>query len=314
MPNYETMESYYKTKSIFKLLIKWKWHLLVIVVIAAGLAALFSSSIFIKPRFKSSAIVYPANLVVLSEESETEQMIELIQSTDIKFQIIDCFELDEHYGISKDDANYKAKILKTFDGNVSFQKTPNEALVITVVDIDPQVASDMVDSIISFYNKMVLSLHVEKSLEIVEIYKNEYNKKLVEIDSLSQQLKSFRTEYGLLDLTAQVEKYTEAIYMGRSLDEAREVLGNWQEYGAMYQKTDSLYYYAISDMHEAKTTYEDAIRDAEKQQSFAHVVSKPFPADKKSYPIRWLIVLFSVVGAFLAGVIVISLIEGNKKQ
>jgi uncharacterized protein involved in exopolysaccharide biosynthesis len=308
------MENYYKTKSIFKLILKWKWHLIIFVIIAAGLAVLFSSSLFIKPKFKSTATVYPANITVLSEESETEQMLELIESTDIKFRVIESFKLYDHYGVSKDDSNYKDKILKYFEGNVSFQKTPNEAIVISVVDEDPQIASDMADSIISFYSDMVLSLNKVKSKEIVTIYYKEYTKKLEEIDSLSKQLKTFRTEYGLLDLSAQVEKYTEAIYLGKSLDEARTVLGNWEEYGSDYQMTDSLYYYAISDMHTAKTVYESAMRDVEKIQTYAHVISKPFPADKKSYPIRWIIVLFSVLGAFLAGVIVISIIEGNKKQ
>lgn len=308
------MENYYKTKSIFRLISKWKWHLIIIMVLAGIFASVFSASWFIKPKFKSSAVIYPANLVVLSEESETEQMLEMIQSTDIKFQIIDCFKLDEHYKIRKDAPNFKAKVLKDFDTNVSFQKTPNQAVVITVVDTDPQKASDMADSIISFYNQMVLTLHVKKSHEILQIYKKEYFKRNLEIDSLSLILKSYRTEYGLLDLTAQVEKYTEAIYLGKSLDEARTVLGNWEKYGAEYQKTDSLYYYAISDMHKAKYTFESAQRDTEKRITYTHVVSKPFPADKKSYPIRWLILLFSVVGAFVAGVIIISIIEGNKKQ
>ncbi|MDD2385773.1 MAG: hypothetical protein PHP52_03220 [Bacteroidales bacterium] len=308
------MENYYKTKSIFRLIAKWKWHLIVIMVVAGIFASVFSASWFIKPKFKSSAVIYPANLIVLSEESETEQMLEMIQSTDIKFQIINCFKLDEHYKINKDAPNFRAKILKNFDANVSFQKTPNQAVVITVVDTDPQKASDMADSIISFYNKMVLELHINKSHEILKIYKGEYVKRNLEIDSLSLILKSYRTEYGLLDLTAQVEKYTEAIYLGKSLVEARTVLGNWEKYGAEYQKTDSLYYYAISDMHKAKYIFESAQRDTEKTITYTHVVSKPFPADKKSYPIRWLIFMFSVVGAFLAGVIVISLIEGNKKQ
>ena len=141
-----------------------------------------------------------------------------------------------------------------------------------------------------------------------------YDSKMREIDSLGTILKNYRTEYGMLDMTAQVEKYTEAIYSGRSLDEARTVLGNWQEYGAEYHKNDSLFYYALSDMHIAKSTYENALRDANKVQTFSHVISKPFPADKKSYPVRWLIVLFSVLGAFLTGTIVISLIEGAKKS
>lgn len=312
-PKYEIMESYYKTKNIFKLIFKWKWHLVVIVCLSCALAVLFSSSWFIKPKFKSTATVYPANIIVLSEESETEQMLELIQSSDIKFKVIDAFNLYEHYGVNKDDDKSKDKILKYYNGNVDFQKTPNEAIVISVVDEVPQTAADMVDSIICYYDQMVLDMQKLKSKEIVKIYQREYHKKLKEIDSLAGALNTYRTEYGLLDLSAQVEKYTEAIYMGKSLDEARTVLGNWEEYGADYQKTDSLYFYAISDMYQAKNVFENATRDVEKVQTFSHVVSKPFPADKKSYPVRWLIVLFSVLGAFLAGVIIIGIIEGNKK-
>ena len=115
-------------------------------------------------------------------------------------------------------------------------------------------------------------------------------------------------------MEAQVKKYTEAIYMGKSLDEARMVLGNWKEFGANYQKNDSLFYYAISDFHIIKTIYENSMRDAGKVQTYAHIISKPFPADKKTYPIRWLIVLFSMIGSFLAGTIIISIVEGSKKQ
>jgi capsular polysaccharide biosynthesis protein len=126
------MESYYKTKNIFKLIVKWKWHLLVLVVGACALAVLLSSTWFIKPKYKSTATVYPANINCLSEESESEQMLEMIQSTDIKFRIIDSFELYDHYGVGKDDSNSKDKILKLYNGNVSVQKTPNEAIIISV--------------------------------------------------------------------------------------------------------------------------------------------------------------------------------------
>lgn len=306
------MESYFKTKSIFKLIYKWKWHLLILMTVAGALGALFSSSWFIEPKYKSSAVVYPANITPASDESESEQMLEILQSDEIKFQVIESFDLYEHYGVSKDDKNNIWKILKYYNGNVTITKTPNEAIIITAVDKDPQVASDIVDSIINFYDKKVLKLNTEKSEEIVKIYKKEYLKKLREIDSLGNILKSYRTEYGLLDMSAQVEKYTEAIYMGRSLDEARLVLGNWQEFGSEYHKNDSLFYYALSDMHVSKVIYEEAVRDANKVQTYAFVISKPYPADKKSYPIRWMIVLFSTLGAFLAGAIIISLIEGYK--
>jgi len=52
-------------------------------LIAGGTVALsifFSSELFIKPKYKSTAIVYPSNLIPYSTESPTEQMIQLFGS------------------------------------------------------------------------------------------------------------------------------------------------------------------------------------------------------------------------------------------
>ncbi|NLA24746.1 MAG: hypothetical protein GX879_07245, partial [Bacteroidales bacterium] len=85
--NYYIMEQHFRTKKLFDLSIKWKWHLLIIALVAAALGALISSPIIIKPKFKSFAVVYPANVYPFSEESETEQMLEVIQSLDIRYRV-----------------------------------------------------------------------------------------------------------------------------------------------------------------------------------------------------------------------------------
>ena len=41
---------------------------------------------------------------------------------------------------------------KIYDANINIRKTPNDAIVISVRDIDPQIASNIVDSIIKFYD------------------------------------------------------------------------------------------------------------------------------------------------------------------
>mgnify|MGYP003531303587 CR=1 FL=1 len=83
------MESYFKTKSILNLIAKWKWHLLIITVVAAILGYVFSCPYFIHPKFKSSATLYPANIICHSDESESEQMLQILTSNDIMFKIID---------------------------------------------------------------------------------------------------------------------------------------------------------------------------------------------------------------------------------
>ena len=138
------MENYFNNKNLLDLVLKWKVHLFIIALIAGIASVVFSSSTFIKPKFKSSAIVYPVNLGEYSEESETEQMLELLNSGDIRDAIIDQFTLDVHYKIDKEYKYYLTAIHGKYADNVSFRKTENEAVRIEVLDTDPVIAAEMV--------------------------------------------------------------------------------------------------------------------------------------------------------------------------
>ena len=43
--------------------------------------------------------------------------------------------------------------------------------------------------------------------------------------------------------------------------------------------------------------------------TYLNIVSRPFVADKKSYPVRWVIVALCGIGAFLLSVLVVASIE-----
>ncbi|MFP4664574.1 MAG: hypothetical protein ACLFM1_09120 [Bacteroidales bacterium] len=303
------MENYFKNKGLFELISKWKYHLLILMLVAGGLSVLFSSSLFIHPKFESKAVLYPFNISPLSEESETEQMLEIIKSNDIRFDIYEAFDLDEHYGIAPNDPEYLNILNSRFDKHISFGKTPNEAIEITFLDSDPQLASDVVDSIIMFYNQKVLALNRNKSGELVKSYKHEIRRKHSEIDSLTGVLNKYRKENNLLDYGIQVEEYSEAIAQGKNLKDVRKELNNWKEFGGEYLKTDSLLWNAMKIRNGFQKKLDASILDSNKEISYAHVVSAPFPADKKAYPIRWVIVLFSVLGALIAGILVLIFID-----
>lgn len=307
------MESYFKTKSIFDLILKWKWHLLIITVVAGALGVVFSMPYFIHPKFKSTATVYPANIVCFSDESESEQMLELLESSDIKFKVIEKFDLYNHYGIDPTAQSSLAKMMTYYDDNVIIEKTPNDAINITVCDEDPQIACDMAKSIIAIYDQMVLALNVEKSQETLNIYMASCKEKEQLIDSLSKSLKKLSSEYGLIDMESQVKAYSEAIAQGKNISEAHSMLDNWQTYGHEYNMTDSLLFATIQRYEKDVKVCEDTKRDIEKVQTYSHVISKPFPADKKFYPVRWLIVLLSAIGGCLIGIIAVAIVEGCRK-
>jgi len=307
------MESYFKTKSIFYLIAKWKWHLLTITIITAILGFVFSSPYFIHPKYKSYATLYPANIVCHSDESESEQMLQILESNDIKFQIIEKYDLYRHYKIDTSDNGSLSKMMDEYNDNVTIEKTPNDAVMITVCDEDPQMAADIANSIIENYDRLVLKMNAEKSLEVYLIYSESVKKKERIIDSLSDVLKKYGTEYGMIDLSSQSRAYSEVSANGRSTGEASTILKNWQEYGADFTKTDSLRLSALQRYNSELKICEDANRDIYKVQTYSHVVSRPYVADKKFYPIRWIIVLLSAIGGCLIGIIAIAIIEGCRK-
>ena len=142
-----------------QLLYKWRIFLGSITVLAIGLSALFSSPYFISPKYKSQAIIYPVNLVLYSEETPTEQMLQILNSLDIRNQLFRDFRLAEHYQIDTTAPTFYTTLNYEFDGNIKFQKTEYESVEIEVLDTDPKMACQMVDSIISYYNDKVCSLH-----------------------------------------------------------------------------------------------------------------------------------------------------------
>ena len=221
------MESYFNNKNFFKLIIKWKYHLGIISVIVIILSIFFTSSIFINPKYESYAIIYPVNLASFSEESETEQMLQLLQSQDIKNKLFSVFHLAKHYDIDTTSDYWFTQLNKKYESLINYNKTEYESVKINVIDEDPNIASSMIDSIIVFYNDKVKSLHKLKSLEIVKGKEVLMRKLKHEIDSLLKIQNEIRHEYGILDYTVQTERLTEGyikLLQGGNSKAAKETL------------------------------------------------------------------------------------------
>ena len=115
---------FFNSIDLLRLLNRWKKHLLIAGAISLIGSIIFSSPIFIKPKFKSFALVYPSNLIAYSTESSTEQMLQLTQSYDIRNRIINTFHLFEHYGIDTvKNLTHQSEVYKKYDENIIIKKT-----------------------------------------------------------------------------------------------------------------------------------------------------------------------------------------------
>ena len=124
-----------------------------------------------------------------SEETYTEQMIQILNSKDIAREVVKELKLDDHWGIPKDYVKYKAKVFDYYYDFVSIRKTPFESVEISALDVDPSLARDIVNSILKHYNEKVTFLHREKILEYIEL-----NEK--QIASIEEKIKTYEALLG----------------------------------------------------------------------------------------------------------------------
>jgi len=307
------MEPNFKTTNLPALLWKWRVHIFIIIFVSGTGAYIFSGERFIKPLYKSEAILYPSNLIPYSTESPTEQMLQLLQSSDIRDSVISHFNLMKHYEVDPSVKFPRTQLYNMYIDNVKFSQTEYESVRIEVWDTKPEIAAKMVAQIIDLFNVKARDLQRNKSKELVIIGQKQVDAKAWEIDSLSGRLKEITDKYDIVDYEAQVTAITRSYYRTladkkspAALAEMRETMKNLREQGERYKALREMIDRANAHFNELKIALENSKKDVEKELSYSNTVAYPLPDEKKSYPSRMLIVIMAVAGALVLSVLVMA--------
>ena len=313
------MENYFRNIKLIEILTKWKWHLIIIVVATIVLSVIFSGPSFIKPRYKSSAVLYPSNIREYSDESLTEQMLQIMQSTDIRDSLIQEFNLIEHYKIDTTKKYWRSNLYWNYSRNVKINKTQYEAVLIEVFDFDPYQARDMVNAIINIYNHKIASLHNEKFNEVVAMYERYLVRKSHELDSLKALLRDLGVNYNLLDYSFQTQQVVKG-YLGTTdnsggrinSNEVQRIRKNMEEKGGDLIMLQELIRQEAANYAVIKRDYDRAYMDHDRRFTYSNIISAPQVPDKKATPVRWIIVLVSTLSVLLLSILVIGIIENTR--
>ena len=310
------MNSEYNNSVLFGLLLRWWKELLGVAILALVLSALFSSPFIITPKYKSFAVLYPANVIPMGVETPTEQMLQVLESDNVRDSIVKLYNLYETYGIDPEAPASTTALIREYQSNVTFRKTEYESVVIEVLDADPVKARDMVNSVIYFFNRKERLLQQEKAMELVKILQEQVAKKKTEMDSAEAVLAGIRQQYGILDYSLQTEyateRYLEVISTPGKQSAAKEIeplLNALKEKGGDFISLNEHLWRIRGSYNNLKEQMEAAVRDVEKDLTYCNVITNPVVADKKAYPIRWLIVLVSVAGTLLMTLLFLSILE-----
>ncbi|HET6225137.1 MAG TPA: hypothetical protein VFF27_02595 [Bacteroidia bacterium] len=306
----------------------YKWRKVLGVV---GISAIVVSgivSLLIQEKYKSTVILFPAttnsiskalyskdvDLLKFGEEEEAEQMLQILKSEEIKDRIAKKYNLMAHYGIDSTCDQKRTLLENEFQDNITLKRTELMSVRIDVLDKDPLMAANIANDIAALHDSVKIRIQQERVKEALAIVQRQYNEKVIFVQSLMDSLKALNS-HGIYDYESQSEvtseQYAIAISRGdsraiKSLEEKLQIIG---KYGSAYIAVRDQLALQQTQLNLLQTKYEETKVDAERELPQKFIVSKAFPAEKRSYPVRWIIMLVTTVSTLILAILVILLIE-----
>lgn len=334
--NQESLKKELNSVTLVQLIYKWRLPLVIITAIAIVAAIIFSSPFFIKPKYKSTVIMFPVatgsiskvlispasgikeDILGIGEEEQAEQMLQLLNSNLIMDRIIEKYNLIEHYRIDPNSKYLYTRLHKEYENNVKFRRTEYMAVKVTVLDTDPQMAADIANDIAALVDSVKNHIQRERAYMAYQIVEREYNSLKAEVDEIVDSLRSLGKR-GIHDYERQSEVLNQqlAITISQNNQQAirilQQKLDTIGKYGGTYMSLKNALEFKTEQLTLLKTKYQEAKVDAEQFLPQKFVVNNAYKAERKSYPIRWIILVVTAFIVFFTAVLAIIIIENYTK-
>jgi len=308
----------------------YRKHLAIIGLAVIIMSAIFSGPYFITPLFKSTVILYPTasnsiskvllsdnfnnskDILEFGEIEQTEQMLQVLSSNKIRDKIISKYNLLEHYNIKPNSKYRLTQLHEEYESNFVFRRTEYMAVKITVYDRNPQLAADMANEVGELVDSTINDMQKKIAVKAYKIVETEYNKLKTEIEIKEDSLTKLR-ELGVHDYESQSEMFNRqlAISMAKGDDVSRleKKLETLAKYGGPYVSLRDALEHDKKQLSQLKAKYEEAKVDAMESLPHTFVINTAYKAEKKSLPIRWLIVVVSTLAVLLLAIIIFSILD-----
>ena len=327
------MENQNKYNAFSLLQFMWKWRKWLLIVCVATFFVSAACSFLVRSRYKSTALIYAprtssVSKILLNEQNynerleikalatvdETEQMLPFLNSVAIKDSLIEKYKLAEYYNINVNKKGGMTKLYKTITNNMTIKRTDYGAISVSVSDWDPQRAYEMTLDVIRWLDTIKNAVEYERAQAACTILQNQLDSIEREIANINDSIRALMA-HGVFDVKLQSERLTQqyAIAAAQGNTAAMQRIIKEQDtiakYGAQLTSYQDLEY-NFSKYHAlCKQKMMDAKMDMTTIMPVKFVIDKPFPADKKFYPKKSIIVIISTLCAFILTLIVLLTIE-----
>ena len=324
----------FDSTNLIAFLYNYRKPLIILSFSAAVISAI--ASFFIREKFLSTVILFPANtssisksvmtedaagkndIVAFGEEEQAEQMLQILNSDMIRSKIREKYDLMKHYRIGPDEKYPITKFNKMWESNVTYKRTEFMSIRIDVLAFNADTAALIANDIAQLLDDEKNRMQKERAQKALAVIETEYNKFQEHLNQVDDSLTKIR-EMGLQDFETQIEMLSEQYY--RALAEGNktgakkleEKLDVFSKYGSAYMALFTNAEYERERLILLRSKYEETMVDATQNIPHKFIVNQAYPAEKKEYPIRWLIVVVSTLSTFLLTSIAIIGIENYKR-
>jgi tyrosine-protein kinase Etk/Wzc len=302
-------------------LISFLWKnknpLITIAIIALVVSSIVS--LLMNEKFESTVTLYPAktssvtfNEVITEDQSvskfgeneEAEQMLQILESSSIRNKIIDKFNLLKHYEIDLESKYINTDLTKTYLENINFKRNNNGAVLITVLDKSPDTAALIANEIASLFDNTKNAMIHERALTDFKIKKEKLDKIIAQMQSLRDTMSKL-SSLGVVTNDAY-RALTEGYVNSKDSEIKKSFktkMNMTEKYGSLLKSFQVKVEFLSERLATMETSYEQAESDATSYLSHKFIVEKAYPAEKKAYPIRWLIVVLSTFSSVLLAIV-----------
>ncbi|MBK9175450.1 MAG: hypothetical protein IPM46_03760 [Flavobacteriales bacterium] len=314
----------------------WARRRLILGITLFGLVAGVAAAFIITPLYRSEVILFPAvtnsaskallneqstgrdDILALGDEEDSEQLLQILHSDEIRDRVASTFDLFTVYKIKPDGKHRNSELREAYKDHIKFEYTKFSSVRVEVSDPLPQRAADIANFIAAQVDSVWKDMAHERAEKGLRIVKGKVEQLEQDIVLWQDSMRVLR-ELGVHDYHTQTERYNEylgaAIVKGdqRAVREFEERFKVLAQYGGAYVTLQDRLFNETKRLSVMRMKLEQAQADFESDLPHKFVVNKALPADKKSYPIRWLVVAMSGISAFLLALVLIVVQENIKK-
>lgn len=223
--------------NLVSLIIKWKWHLIILISISILCSVIFSGPTFIPPKYKALVVFYPTasnsisgsllsendidpkyDFLAFGEKEQAEQLMQILNSDVVLNEVIKKFSLFDHYGILNNDPIRNTKVRNFFNSNVTISRTEYMAIKISVMDKDPQMAADIANYLSVVLDNVKNNIQNQRAKDAFLIVETEYLKEVKRMDSINAILNKLRS-LGIHDYFGQSSMLSQRFIDAKSYEQ-----------------------------------------------------------------------------------------------